>query len=383
MFFKKSIKSIMLRNVNKCNAHCLHCNIPESQVLSKTLTIKELDERLNKMQYYINDNVQVVWEGGEVLLLPTSYYYEAFEVFKKYFKSPSFSMQTNFLKYNEDIDKMFKEIFNYNVSTSYDFYSNLRNINGSVEKYKTKFFKNIKTYQEKNKYKPFIINILNSENEDKYNEIFDLCVENQYNLRINSLYILGNAENNKELEMSLDKYALAMKVLTKRWIEEDNNIVLVPSFALLEKYLFNKQGFINECPFTSKCTGAFIALEPNGNVTNCIEFTNTNQYMFGNVFVDDVEKIFKNKNVVSLSKRSVNLHEDCKKCKFLYACQGGCMATTFIETKDIYGKFPQCQSYKNIFGVFDEYDKEYLKKFYLYKQNNYTLMLEHNKYKPF
>lgn len=383
MFSKDSIKSIMLRNVNKCNAHCLHCNISEDQIMSKTLTIKELDERLNKMQYYINDNVQVVWEGGEVLLLPTSYYYEAWDVFKKYFKNPSFSMQTNFLKYNLEIDKMFKDIFNYNISTSYDFFSNLRNINGDVEKYKTRFFKNIKDYQEKNLYKPYLINILNSENEDKYNEIFDICVENQYNLRINNIYIQGNAENNPHLKLSLNKYAETMRVLTKRWLEEENNIVLVPSLPLLEKYLFNKQGHMNECPFTSKCTGNFISLEPNGDINNCIEFTNTKRYAFGNIFKDKVEDIFNNKNVVSLSKRSANLHKDCKNCKFLYACQGGCMATTYIETKDLYAKFPQCETYMNIFEVFEEFDKEYLKKFYLYKNNTFNLMKEHNNYKPF
>ncbi len=382
MFFKSSIKSIMLRNVNKCNAHCLHCNIDETQIMSKTLTIKELDESLDKMKYYVSDRVQVVWEGGEVLLLPVSYYYEAYKVFKKYFPNCTFSMQTNFLKYDVKVDKMFKDIFNYNVSTSYDFFSSLRNIRGNSEKYKTKFFQNIKDYQDRNKYKPFIINIINSENQDKYNEIFDLRVENQFNIRLNHLYILGNAIQNKHLEMDISKYTLALKVLTERWLREDNNIILSPSLPLLEKYLFNKVGVLNECPFTSKCTGRFIALEPNGDVTNCIEFTNTNNYKFGNIFTDEISKVFHNKNVVSLSKRSVNLHEDCKKCRFLYACQGGCMATTYIETNDIYGKFPQCDTYMSIFEVFEKFDKEYLKSFYTHKNDNFSLMKEHHKFKP-
>lgn len=383
MFHKKSLSVIMARSINKCNATCLHCNIPEEDIMNKTLSLEEYEEGLKKMEFYLRDEVLIIWEGGEVLLLPVDYYYKAYEITKKYIKKPSFSMQTNFLKYNPEIFKMYEEVFNFQVSTSYDFFSKLRNLNGNVEKYKNVFFKNIKQYQKDTNFKPYLINVVNFENQDKYNEIFDICREEEYNIRFNRLHMEGNALINDHLALNKEKYRETLTNLTKRWIEEDNNIIITPIYPMLEKYLFNINRNLQECPFTSKCTGQFISLEPDGKVSNCIELSNTKKFDFGNILKEDVEKVFKNKNVTELSKRTRKLHEDCKKCPYHYACQGGCMAMSVISEDNPFGKFEHCEAYLGVYKTFDKYDKDFLKEFYTEKKFNYIFTTKNENYKKF
>lgn len=378
MFKKKKLNVIMLRSTYKCNADCLHCGIPENVQIK--MTHEKLETIFSKLAPYLSDDFQVIFSGGEALLLSPEYYYKSKEIIEKYApKEFELSVQTNFLIYNEKTQKMFVEVFDNHVSTSYDFFSKLRNIKGDVEIYKKIFFENINKWRERNNKNLVIINMFNEENKDKYDEIFDIANKNRYLLKINHIHETGKALTNKDLlvkEGYYNEYNNTMIKMTKRILNEKPNFILMNTFLLLKQYLFPGN---NICPNSKNCAGSFISIEPDGEIYNCNEMKDFDILKFGNLLEQSADEIFEkaNKNILAVSKRSVLIPEDCKVCPYLNSCHSGCMASRYSSSGNIYGKDPLCKYYKTTFEMFDKYDKKELKEFYLnqldlfkYKKDN-------------
>jgi len=380
MFYPKSLSVIIIKPTKVCNANCTHCSSPPDSNIK--ISVEDFKLFCEKNKEYIRDNVNIIWHGGEPTLMGVDYYYKVWDIAKSYFPNVRFSMQTNLLIYNEEIDKLFTEVFENQISTSFDFFTNLRQINNDQEKYKKIFFKNlenrkkslIKQSQGNFIKKTFLVNVVDRNNLKKYKEIYEIAKEKMFDLRVNYIYSVGRAlkdetfQNNfnPKIHITPDEYGDFLiniaKLYFKDILENFNNkdlIRVVPIYDLLRNYL-NGSGGNQVCPWINNCNGHFLGIEPNGDIYNCADFADVDGFKFGNFKINTAKEMFFSDNSKKLSTRRFNLPEDCRKCEYLDACQGGCMRDSYIYNGDSNGKFFFCNSWKKTFKYFDSLDKKTL-----------------------
>ena len=84
-----------------------------------------------------------------------------------------------------------------------------------------------------------------------------------------------------------------------------------------------------------------IAIDNDGNVYPCPALM-TSDYLFGNVYRDSIEEIYKSMSG-TFEKITVDNIEKCKECNARYICGGGCRSVAYAMNNDIMGINPHCE----------------------------------------
>ncbi|MGR5365681.1 radical SAM protein [Photobacterium damselae] len=135
-----------------CNIGCSHCYLPQGVRNNKTvMSVAVLSNTIVDLKRLCAargaKKLNVIWHGGEPLLLDPSLVVDYMEIIKGAFATSdtevSFSIQTSLIPLNNIWIDVIKNYFNSSVSTSVDFSS--RTINGSPEKYMSVLDKRLET----------------------------------------------------------------------------------------------------------------------------------------------------------------------------------------------------------------------------------------------
>lgn len=115
------------------------------------------------------------------------------------------------------------------------------------------------------------------------------------------------------------------------------DIVIISGDPLFNTLRFESQ-FDNTIPLFSGCSAGIssLAIWPNGIVTPCTRLF----VPIGNVNNEGLRKIWL-ENEILLNLRLRELHGGCGQCAFRYVC-GGCRASSFLDTNDVYASDPLC-----------------------------------------
>jgi len=86
--------------------------------------------------------------------------------------------------------------------------------------------------------------------------------------------------------------------------------------------------------------GRFIvAITSSGDILPCPFF----RIKLGNIFTDDISKIWRENQNLALLRDRKNLEENCGSCKYKILC-GGCRARAYVESGNVMGADPSCLS---------------------------------------
>lgn len=102
-----------------------------------------------------------------------------------------------------------------------------------------------------------------------------------------------------------------------------------------------------ECGMCGFCTVQFV-LEADGSVFPC-DFYVLDKYKLGNFTTDSYEDIMKKADELGFVEESKNISDECKKCKWVALCRGGCRryCEPFVDGTPSLNRF--CEAYKMFF----------------------------------
>ena len=142
----------------------------------------------------------------------------------------------------------------------------------------------------------------------------------------------------------------------KEWVKRDIGDVFVNHFDIS---LGAWCGMNPALCVYSKICGSAMAVEHDGTIYACDHFVYP-EYARGNIMKDDMAAVMcsTQQQAFGMSK-AVNLPDYCKKCPFLFACNGGCLKHRFAETPDgAPGLNYLCPGFKLFFNYVDPYMKQ-------------------------
>jgi len=369
------IQTIIAKPTKDCNADCQYCSTPPDH--EGGWSFEQFKTMFDRLHHMIADDAVWIWHGGEPMLLGPQFYIDTFEYAKKIKPNLQFAMQSNLLLYTtKKWKKVFEDIFNGSVSTSFDPDELNRTIKGSTKAYSKLFYKKIKLILEDG-FRPLVIGTYTTETKEYGMKMYDKSLsygDMAFSLRFNYRYPAGR-DSGKGAAISPEDYGNMLIELYNRWIIDLPPFLITPLDQMFKK-CYDK--YSSTCPWTRSCGGKFVSIDPNGDVYNCGEFADLNDpnFKFGNLLegtissskpvqvVNFYRKVkddtkFANKMMSTyparaMARRRTHLPGDCKTCRHFEECEGGCMRDSELFERGLGGKFFYCKSWKMVFDRIKE-----------------------------
>jgi len=325
-----------------CNVNCQHCGLGTKKLnykISPEDLCTSIRRVLETFPFDLGGAITFIFHGGEPLLMGVDYYKKFISLVEKdKFLSKiekEYSFQSNLLLLDEKFCDFLNE-FKIRISSSFDFYSTFRNINGSPKKYKEYWLDKVKLYQDKTGNNLYIITVLSKQNHTKTKEIIQEAFYLGLNIKLNPLARRGNAVNiYNDLGITPKEYGHALRVAYKEWqIYRDKGMSFIPA------YDFECNNNLQRCPYGGVCVGRIMAIFPDGSVWNCGEAFQEKkmEYYFGNA----LQQKFLLDKYMEAAMTDLAVSSECQECNI---CGGGC------KLQRINGKTKWCESYKMLFDA--------------------------------
>lgn len=357
---EQTIYVVVAKPTRFCNADCSYCSSPplteESIKNGEPLwSIDQFKKYFDKVFPMMVEGSYWIWHGGEPMLMGTEFYLQTYEYaneqMEKYQKKIYFSIQSNLLNYNEKWKDIFKVVFGGSISSSFDPDEYQRTVKGNSETY-SRMFKRSLTKILDDGFRPMVIGVYSEDTAHLMHKMYDWSLslgEKGFPLRFNYCHPSGRFEGGGEA-IKPETYANKLIEVYNRWIVDAPEFTITPLDQMLKKTLdIDGEG---HCPWTKKCGGRFIEIEPNGDVYNCSDFADIGkQYCFGSLNDDTktLQDLLMTTPALKIKRRTVKLPMSCQTCEHFNDCEGGCMRDSVLYNHGLYGKFHYCHSWKMVF----------------------------------
>lgn len=351
---------VIAKPTRVCNADCAYCSSPPLEEMGESWepewNLEKFKKYFDKVYPYMAEGAFWIWHGGEPMLMGHNFYRQAHqyarEQMEKFDKRISFSMQSNLLSYDKkNWYDIFANDFSGSISSSFDADELQRTMKGDAELYSRTFKKRMENILNDG-FRPMVIGVYTEETAHLMHKMYDWSLslgDKGFPLRFNYCHPSGRFEEGGEIIKPIT-YANALIDVYNRWIKDTPNFTITPLDQMFKK-IVNIDG-MGHCPWTRKCGGRFIEIEPNGEVYNCSEFADIGtKYCFGSLEDDNttIQQMLNTKPALQIKKRLIKVPVSCSSCEHFNDCEGGCMRDAMLYKHGLYGKFHYCESWKRVF----------------------------------
>lgn len=369
------IQVVIAKPTKDCNADCKYCSSPPDH--QGGWSIEQFKTIFDRLSTNLADDALFIWHGGEPMLLGPEFYVKTAEYAKLIKPNIQFAMQTNLLLYKTRKWKsVFENVFDGQISSSFDPDEQNRTIKGKIEVYSKQFYKKIQEVMNDG-FRPLVIGTYTEETAHFGMKMYEKSLsygENAFSLRFNYRYPAGRVFGDGAA-IKPETFGNMLIELYDRWIKELPSILITPLDDMFVKCIDTS---ISSCPWTRSCGGKYLSIEPNGDAYNCGEFADLQDpnHRYGNLLegwiatksskqiVNFYKKpksdgSFASELMVTepaklMSRRRFDLPQDCKTCRHFQECEGGCMRDAELFNRGLGGKFYYCKSWKMVFDRIKE-----------------------------
>ena len=315
----EKIISVVIKVTNGCNLNCKYCYDADNK--QKTFIKKEQISKLFDILTENFEEIQVIWHGGEPLLMGIDFYKWVVEKEKSYSNIFHNHMQTNGILLNDEYAKFLVEN-NFHIGMSYD---GGDEISGRPLQDKTFEARKLVT-----KYggKCGFVNVVNANNIDKLEDLYEFYKKENIGVNFNCVFPSGRIinEKNENLLISPQQFTNKMKILFEKWLlEDDTHNKIAPLNDYLNAYLGTcRKCLVNSCLFKWLCMDSFGNLHPCGRVLN-------EEFILGNIDeITNFSEIYDNDAYKKLVEGAIKRREKCKSCNVYKYCNGGCNSDALL-----------------------------------------------------
>ena len=337
-----------------CPSKCSYCW--SSEVGSPRMTIETVGEIVEWLRDFRDDPVTFTFHGGEPLLAGADYYRAALPMLKRELEhlSPNFALQTNLWLLTPELAEVLAE-HEIPIGSSLDGPQELNDLQRSSGYYE----KTMAGYElaKKHGLQVQFICTFTSYSVQFKEEIFNFFLENGFVLKLHPA--LPSLRSNEPDRWALppEKYGELLVYLLDKYLENVDRIE-VRNINDYARCVFTGRGTV--CTFVD-CMENTFAVGPDGSIYPCYRFVGMPEYVMGNVR-DRPSQADLAASPAGVRMRQFKEYVDvnCKGCKHLRYCRGGCPYNAIAPTDGIImGVDPHCIAYKRIFDeISDRFNKE-------------------------
>jgi anaerobic sulfatase-maturating enzyme len=376
--FAKPVYVILKPIGSVCNLACKYCYyLEKSQYYSATKNHIMTDDLLERfIDEYINcqtmGEVLFTWHGGETLMRPISFYRKAVELQKKYARGRRIAncIQTNGTLLNDEWCRFFKDnsfLVGISIDGPQEFHDEYRKTRQGGPSF-TKVMKGVELLKKHGvEYNSMaVINDFNVEYPLDFYHFFKE-IECRY---IQFTPIVERSVGQAGVDITdysvdPDRWGDFLCTIFDEWVRKDVGNYFIQLFdSTLANWVGEQPGI---CSFARTCGQAGV-MEFNGDVYSCDHFVFP-EYKLGNIRTNTLtEMMYGTEQIKFGNDKHITLPNQCKKCEFLFACNGECPKNRLLNTATGEpGLNYLCKGYKKFFAHAAPY-MDFMKKEFLAKR---------------
>ena len=361
-----------------CNLRCKYCYYLEKDKLYKQCKNHVIsDELLEKfIKEYIEaqttPQVLFTWHGGETLMRPISFYKRALELQRIYGRGRQIDncIQTNGTLLTDEWCQFFKDN-NFLVGVSIDGPQEFHDEYRRTATNKPTFVKVMNGINLLNKHEVEwnALAVVNDYNADyplefyrffkqigckyiQFSPIVERVVKREDGLTL-APGMQGGDAGLADFSITPEQWGNFLCTIFDEWVHNDVGEYFVQLFdATLANWVGQAPGV---CILAEECGHAGV-MEFNGDVYSCDHFVYP-EHLLGNLHTKTItEMMYSDQQNKFAKMKKQMLPQQCKECKFLFACHGECPKNRFLNDKyGNYGLNYLCKGYRQFFEHVEPY----------------------------
>lgn len=350
---------ITLQTTKACNLRCRYCYLDPSRVERKQkLSIETTNKILTDIvEYHVANKIQqdiaVVFHGGEALILGHAYYREVLNHVDRLRRSTPrkrllCSVQSNVTLLDDAYCEIFKA-YDVSIGTSLDGPSDLHNANrfGTVPKDNhAKVMEKI-GLARKHGLRVGALCLITKDKLASLNRIFDFFENEGLNFKTNRLFLAGHAKENEPLlNVTEAEYATFTCELFDLWYARPPRIIINNLMQIMGIVL---SGFnVGGCSH-SNCSSNHVTITPTGDIYTCGRTTQDAAFCLGNVKHTSFAGLARTPNFLQVARRTPDQIDECSSCDLRSVCGSGCMYEAYLRHGTIFSTDGSCETFRKIF----------------------------------
>lgn len=365
---KKHFTTLVKPIGSSCNLRCTYCYYLDKSNLYKTQPVMsdELLEEYIRQYLEANDGelITFCWHGGEPLLAGIEFYKKAMKLQKRYGKNKKIenTIQTNGMLINDEWCNFFRDnkfLVGLSLDGPEDIHDAYRRNVGDLPTF-NRVMRSVER-MTRNRVEFNTLSVVNNLCEGRGAEIYNFfkSIGSKYMQFLPAVEMIGT-EKEIQSPFTQDSGTIASWSVSPRgfgnfmidvydeWMKRDVGEYFVQMFDVTLAQFYGVKPAL--CAFAKSC-GDGLVVEHNGDVYSCDHFVYP-EYLLGNIAKDELKTLYTSQKQFrfGMSKRS-SLPEECTRCKYYFACTGGCPKHRFgqITEGNTHPKNYLCEGYKMFF----------------------------------
>lgn len=355
--------TIILKVTEKCNSNCYYCDVVRKKDTGQTMAISTLETVFIRVDEYLRshpeEQVGILWHGGEPLLPGPGYYETAVSLFKRHCSQTRMrihhSIQTNLTCFSQEFVNIFRELNIGSVGTSYDPEPHVRGsgININSDEYNRRFMQAL-SILEKHGFGWGMIYVVTKKSLSKPLEIFHFLCNLSLSGGINMNPVLIYDEERKDIAITPEEYADFLGAIFPVWWKYRERYPDVQPFKSLVRTIIEGQLSLG-CVESGNCTYDHVNVAPDGKTSQCGRSADWGLLQYGTIHDKPLEEILRDQQRDQLAERVIKLKEnDCRDCRFWDLCHGGCPLDAYSKHKSFMFKSEWCEGRREFIGKYFE-----------------------------
>jgi len=353
--------TVILKATEKCNSNCYYCDVVRKQETGTSMPLDILELAFIRFDSYLKsypeERIDILWHGGEPLLLGAEYYRSAIELQEQHCPETKsrikHSVQTNLTCFTEDFVDIFRKLGITAVGTSFDPEPNMRGPGRKIDSQKyNKRFINALSILEGHGFGWGMIYVVTKKSLLRPLDVFFFLTNLKLTGGVNFNPVLIYDEERKDVAITPAEYVEFLGAIFPYWWKNRHRYPDIEPFKSLVKNIIDGHRSLG-CVDSGSCTYHHINLAPDGETSQCGRSADWGLLPYGNIKDRSIEEILGDGQRRQLADRVEYLRDnDCDGCRFWDLCHGGCPLDAYSKHSDFMYKSEWCGAKK---GFIEKY----------------------------
>lgn len=326
--------TVIFKPTEACNARCVYCDVVhKDNHTSKRMPLDTLEKFFSRIDEFLrerpNETMDVIWHGGEPLLLGPDYFAKALFFQEKHCAETSgrirHSIQSNLTLLTQELAAILKKLGIDSIGTSYDPIENVRGLGKRRDSraYNRKFMEGIRLLEEEG-INWGIIYVVTKLSLAKPVEIFQFLS----NLSPKGAFmfnpVLVYTREYEHIAVSAEEYADFLGAILPHWWRRRDELSNIEPFTSLVTNL-RGEGTSLMCSDSGACAYQHINVVADGSLSHCGRSADWGLLNYGSIFDRTFAQALADPQRDEFVRRNEVLPAtECKGCRFWTICHGGC-----------------------------------------------------------